>query len=261
MAHRGLTFGIFLAPFHRVGENPTLALARDLELIEWLDRLGYDEAWIGEHHSAGWEMIASPEVVHRRGRRADAPHQARHRRDSLPYHHPLMVANRIVQLDHLTRGRAMLGVGPGALVSDAYMLGIEPVTQRPRMDEALDVIMAAAPLRGARDHEDRLVRAARGAAAPGALHRAPPADRRGQHHHAGGRHGRGQARRGRPVARRRLARRPRGPGRAVEDRRGDRGQHGKTMDRRSGASSSTSTWRRTTSWPCARWPRPSGTRP
>src|SRR3989475_780263 len=60
---------------------------------------------------------------------------------SLPYHHPLLVAQRFVQLDHMTRGRSMLGCGPGALVSDAYMLGIEPVTQRPRMDEALDAIM------------------------------------------------------------------------------------------------------------------------
>src|SRR6185436_13252159 len=60
---------------------------------------------------------------------------------SLPYHHPLMVANRMVLLDHLTRGRIMMGVGPGALVSDAYMLGIEPTTQRNRMDESLGIIM------------------------------------------------------------------------------------------------------------------------
>ena len=62
MAHKGMKFGIFLAPFHKVGENPTLALGRDMELIEWMDYLGYDEVWIGEHHSAGWELIASPEV-------------------------------------------------------------------------------------------------------------------------------------------------------------------------------------------------------
>ena len=60
MAQRGMKFGIFLAPFHSLGENPTLAMARDMELIEWLDWLGFDEAWIGEHHSAGWEVIASP---------------------------------------------------------------------------------------------------------------------------------------------------------------------------------------------------------
>jgi limonene 1,2-monooxygenase len=140
MSHRGLTFGIFLAPFHRVGENPTLAIARDMELIEWLDWLGYDEAWIGEHHSAGWELIASPELVI-----AAAAERTRHIKlgsgvTSLPYHQPLLVAQRFVQLDHMTRGRAMLGCGPGALTSDAHMLGIEPVTQRPRMIEALEAI-------------------------------------------------------------------------------------------------------------------------
>jgi limonene 1,2-monooxygenase len=141
MSHRGMKFGIFLAPFHRVGENPTLSMGRDMELIEWMDHLGYDEVWIGEHHSAGWETIASPEIFI-----AAAAERTRHIMlgsgvTSLPYHHPLMVANRFVQLDHMTRGRAMLGCGPGALPSDAYMMGIEPVTQRPRMDEALEAIM------------------------------------------------------------------------------------------------------------------------
>lgn len=136
-----MTFGIFMAPFHRVGENPTLALRRDMELIAWMDELGYDEAWIGEHHSAGWEIIADPAVFI-----AAVAERTRHIRlgsgvVSLPYHHPLMVADRFVQLDHMTRGRTMLGVGPGALVSDAYMMGIEAVTQRPRMDEALGVII------------------------------------------------------------------------------------------------------------------------
>ena len=142
MAHRGMKYGIFLAPFHRVGENPTLAIDRDMELIEWLDHLGYDEVWIGEHHSAGWELIASPEIMI-----AAAAERTRHIMlgsgvTSLPYHHPFLVAERFVQLDHMTRGRAMLGCGPGALVSDAYMMGIEAVTQRQRMEDALDAIMA-----------------------------------------------------------------------------------------------------------------------
>jgi len=137
-----MKFGIFLAPFHRIGENPTLAIDRDMELIEWLDHLGYDEVWIGEHHSAGWELIASPEIMI-----AAAAERTRHIMlgsgvTSLPYHHPFLVAERFVQLDHMTRGRAMLGCGPGALVSDAYMMGIEAVTQRQRMEDALDAIMA-----------------------------------------------------------------------------------------------------------------------
>src|SRR3954463_16531198 len=119
-----MRFGLFLAPFHPTGQNPTLALERDLDLIEHLDRLGFDEVWIGEHHSGGYEIIASPEVFI-----AAAAARTKYIRlgsgvNSLPYHHPLLLADRFVLLDHLTRGRAMLGCGPGQLTSDAHMLGI-----------------------------------------------------------------------------------------------------------------------------------------
>jgi len=141
MTEQRMKFGIFLAPFHPVGENPTLALERDFELIEKLDTLGYDEAWIGEHHSGGWETIASPEVFI-----AMAAARTSHIKlgtgvVSLPYHHPLMVADRMVLLDHITRGRVLFGVGPGALPTDAIMLGIEPTEQRRRMNEALGIII------------------------------------------------------------------------------------------------------------------------
>ena len=136
-----MRFGVFMAPFHWLGDNPTLSLERDFEILEWLDDLGYDEAWIGEHHSAGWETIASPEIFI-----GIAAQRTKHIMlgtgvVSLPYHHPLMVANRMILLDHLTRGRVMLGVGPGALVGDAYMLGIDPPTQRRRMEESLGIIL------------------------------------------------------------------------------------------------------------------------
>ena len=121
-----LRFGIFMAPFHPNGQNPTLALERDLELVEHLDRLGFDEAWIGEHHSAGYEIIASPELFI-----AAAAERTKHIRlgtgvVSLPYHHPFMMAQRIVQLDHITRGRVMLGVGPGALPVGRLHAGHRP---------------------------------------------------------------------------------------------------------------------------------------
>ena len=60
---------------------------------------------------------------------------------SLPYHHPFMVAERINQLDHMTRGRVIFGAGPGQLPSDAFLLGIDVTKQRERMDEALGVIV------------------------------------------------------------------------------------------------------------------------
>lgn len=136
-----MKFGIFMAPFHRVGENPTLALERDIELIQWLDDLGYDEAFIGEHHSAGWEIISSPEIFM-------AVAAARTKRImlgsgvvSVPYHHPFHIANRFALLDQLTHGRIMLGCGPGALPGDAYMLGIETTTQRDRMVEGMQAVM------------------------------------------------------------------------------------------------------------------------
>jgi limonene 1,2-monooxygenase len=117
-----MKFGVFMGPFHRVGENPTLAIDRDLELVQWLDYLGFDEAWIGEHHSAGWEIISSPEIFI-----AAAAERTRHIKlgtgvISLPYHHPLMVANWMVQLDHMTHGRVVRvarGVTPAAALSAA----------------------------------------------------------------------------------------------------------------------------------------------
>ena len=136
-----LRHGIFLPPFHPNEENPTQCLERDLELMAWLDKLGFHEAWIGEHHSAGFEIISSPEIFI-----AFAAERTKHIRlgtgvISLPYHHPMMVADRIVQLDHMTRGRVMFGAGPGLLASDAIMMGIDPLTQRDRMAEAIDVIL------------------------------------------------------------------------------------------------------------------------
>mgnify|MGYP000222538628 CR=1 FL=1 len=136
-----MKFGIFMAPFHRVGENPTLSLKRDMKLIEHLDELGYDEVWIGEHHSYARELIADPMIFIAAAAQRTKRIKLGTGVTSLPYHHPFMVADRMLQLDHMTEGRAMLGVGPGVLASDAYMLGIDPLTQRPRMLEALDAIM------------------------------------------------------------------------------------------------------------------------
>ena len=136
-----LRFGTFLAPHHPLGESPTLQFQSDLEFATQLDHLGYDEFWCGEHHSTGWEMIASPEMF----LAGVAQHTHRIRLGtgvvSLPYHHPFNVAQRIVQLDHMTRGRAMFGVGPGALIYDANKIGLKAADQRRRMSESLDCIM------------------------------------------------------------------------------------------------------------------------
>jgi len=133
-------FGAFVAPHHPIGEHPTLQLQSDLALVEHLERLGFDEFWCGEHHSTGWEVIASPELF----LAAAAERTSRIKLGtgviSLPYHHPFMVAQRLVQLDHQSRGRVIFGSGPGALPSDAHMLGVDPMLLRDRQDEAIGVI-------------------------------------------------------------------------------------------------------------------------
>lgn len=135
-----LKFGAFLAPHHPIREHPTLQFRGDLDLVEHLDKLGYDEFWCGEHHSTGWEVIASPEMF--LAAAGERTHRIRLGTGvvSLPYHHPFIVAQRIVQLDHMTNGRAIFGSGPGALPSDAHILGIDPMVQRDRQDEALGII-------------------------------------------------------------------------------------------------------------------------
>ena len=135
-----LGFGAFLAPHHPIGEHPMLQFRRDLDLAEHLDRLGFDEFWCGEHHSTGWEVIASPEMF--LAATGERTHRIRLGTGvvSLPYHHPFLVAQRMVQLDHMTKGRAIFGSGPGALPSDAYTMGIDPMVQRDRQDEAIGVI-------------------------------------------------------------------------------------------------------------------------
>ena len=141
MSDTPLAHGLFMAPYHDIDESPTIALRRDLELIEHVDRLGFKEAWFGEHHSTGWETICSPELMI-----AAAAETTKHIRlgtgvVSLPFHNPLMVANRIIQLDHMTLGRVMFGVGPGLLTTDAQMMGVDIPSQREMMVEALEVIL------------------------------------------------------------------------------------------------------------------------
>jgi limonene 1,2-monooxygenase len=135
-----LNFGAFLAPHHPIGEHPMLQFRRDLDLVEQLDKLGYDEFWCGEHHSSGWEMIASPEMFLAAAGERSKRIKLATGVVSLPYHHPFHVAQRMVQLDYMTGGRVIFGSGPGALASDAHTLGVDPMLLRDRQDEAIGII-------------------------------------------------------------------------------------------------------------------------
>ncbi len=99
-----MRFGIFMPPFNcPPTQNPTVSLQRNIETIQLMDRLDYDEAWVGEHHSAGTEIIADPltfiahvGAVTRRIKLGTGV-------VSLPYHNPLWLADRAILVDHLIR--------------------------------------------------------------------------------------------------------------------------------------------------------------
>ena len=136
-----MKFGLFMMPLHHPTENPTLAFQRDLQLIEYVEDLGFEEIWVGEHHTGGWETIPSPDIFIS----AAAQRTKRIRIGtgvvSLPFQHPFVVAERMAFLDHLTYGRIMLGVGPGVLPSDAKLFGLEAAQLRPMLNEALEIIL------------------------------------------------------------------------------------------------------------------------
>jgi limonene 1,2-monooxygenase len=136
-----LRFGYFMAPFHRPGTNPTLALQRDLEFVEHIDALGFDEVWIGEHHSAGSEIISSPEIFIAAAAQRTKRIQLGTGVISLAYHNPLWVADRLMMLDHLTHGRVIGGVGPGSLPTDSAMIGLNPTDTRELLETNLDILV------------------------------------------------------------------------------------------------------------------------
>ncbi|MEQ9110753.1 MAG: LLM class flavin-dependent oxidoreductase [Rhodospirillaceae bacterium] len=137
-----MRFGAFITPNHRPDDDPTLALHRDLHLVEHLEGLGYAEAWFGEHHGSGWQYIASPETFIAAASQRTTRIRLGTGVAGLPFHHPLMLADRIVLLDHLSKGRVILGTGPGGPQVDAPMMGLNPDSLKTRHEEALETIHA-----------------------------------------------------------------------------------------------------------------------
>jgi len=144
-----------MMPLHHPSENPTLAFERDLDFIEYVEKLGFDECFIGEHHSAAWETIPAPDIF-------IAMAAARTKRITLgtgvinlPYHHPFHVAERMAFLDHLTRGRLVMGVGPGVLATDIILFGLSVDQVRPMMNESLEIIVKLLETDGPVTHEGR----------------------------------------------------------------------------------------------------------
>jgi alkanesulfonate monooxygenase SsuD/methylene tetrahydromethanopterin reductase-like flavin-dependent oxidoreductase (luciferase family) len=112
-----------MMPVHPPTRSFTDTLTEDEEKSLYADELGFDELWVGEHFSATTEPIPSPLMF----MAALAPRTKNLSFGTavicLPNHDPVKVAAEVAQFDHMTRGRFMLGVGPGGLLSDFELFG------------------------------------------------------------------------------------------------------------------------------------------
>jgi limonene 1,2-monooxygenase len=134
-----MNFGIFTMPEHVPWSNWNLAYDVDLEKIQFAEKLGFSEFWIGEHHAGGYENVPVPEYYIARASAVTSTIKLGTGTVNLPYHDPFMVAERLAFLDQLTKGRLIYGVGGGGLPFDQELFGTGP-TAGPRFDEALSVV-------------------------------------------------------------------------------------------------------------------------
>jgi limonene 1,2-monooxygenase len=135
-------FGLFLMPEPFPWSNWTLSYDLKLEEMALADRLGYDEVWVGEHHTGAYENIPAPDIFIAKASAVTHRIALGTGTINLPYHDPFMVAERLAFLDHLTHGRLIYGFGGGGLVSDKRFFHLDPNEGTPRLREALDIIEA-----------------------------------------------------------------------------------------------------------------------
>jgi alkanesulfonate monooxygenase SsuD/methylene tetrahydromethanopterin reductase-like flavin-dependent oxidoreductase (luciferase family) len=134
-----MRYGYFLMPMHPPGSFPADTLEMDLRQIERLEQLGYEEAWIGEHFTAEWENIPSPEIFIAAALQRTSRIKLATGVSCLPNHNPFHLAHRIAQLDHMARGRFLFGIGSGGFIGDFELVDIDPRSGRQRQ-VTVDVI-------------------------------------------------------------------------------------------------------------------------
>ncbi len=138
-----MKLGFFTMPLHPLGSKQHETMADDLEQIKFLDKIGFHEAWVGEHFTAEWENIPAPDIF--------LAHALAHTKNiilgtgvsCLAQHNPFMLAHRIAVLDNLAKGRFYWGIGAGSFIGDFKAFGVDASIgeHRDLMNESLDFIL------------------------------------------------------------------------------------------------------------------------
>jgi alkanesulfonate monooxygenase SsuD/methylene tetrahydromethanopterin reductase-like flavin-dependent oxidoreductase (luciferase family) len=135
--------GYFTMPMHPPGSDLAQTLADDLEQLVTLDRLGFSEAWVGEHITAGWENIPCPDLLIAQALALTKNIRLGTGVSCLPNHDPVMLAQRIAQLDQMARGRFAWGIGSGGFVGDFELYDVDNknLEQRQLTRDILDTVL------------------------------------------------------------------------------------------------------------------------
>jgi alkanesulfonate monooxygenase SsuD/methylene tetrahydromethanopterin reductase-like flavin-dependent oxidoreductase (luciferase family) len=137
-----MRLGMFVMPLHQMGRTYTDMFREDREAVILIDQLGFEEAWVGEHFTLSSEPIADPLQFLATLIDATSDIKLGTAVICLPLHHPLQVAARTAQFDHLSKGRFLMGVGAGGLATDLEAFGINPSEGGSMMMESIDMIEA-----------------------------------------------------------------------------------------------------------------------
>jgi alkanesulfonate monooxygenase SsuD/methylene tetrahydromethanopterin reductase-like flavin-dependent oxidoreductase (luciferase family) len=137
-----VNFGLFMMPLHPPHRAIADAYQRDVDQIVLADRLGFLEAWVGEHLTERWENAPAPDLLIAQALALTKNIRLGTGVTLLALHQPVYLAHRIAMLDHLARGRFQWGIGGGAIPTDQALLGLDPATLRARSAEVLEVVLA-----------------------------------------------------------------------------------------------------------------------
>jgi alkanesulfonate monooxygenase SsuD/methylene tetrahydromethanopterin reductase-like flavin-dependent oxidoreductase (luciferase family) len=150
-----MELGLFAMPAHPPERDLKQGFDFDLEVIRWLDELGYGEVWVGEHHTVPWEPNPAPDLLLSRAIAETKRIRLGPGGFLLPFHHPAALASRLVMLDHLSEGRLNFGVAASSIPTDWALFGVSPGDTRAMTRESLEIILKLWEGEGPFKHEGK----------------------------------------------------------------------------------------------------------
>src|SRR5207248_995930 len=137
-----MRLGFFTMPLHPRSREPAVTLQEDREAVILADRLGYYDAFVGEHLTDPEENVTNSFIFLASVLAETKTIKLATGTSNLSHSHPVLIASHAAMFDHLARGRFIFGISPGALRSDAEVLGLIDEDRNKLFAEAIDVILA-----------------------------------------------------------------------------------------------------------------------